>query len=141
MGTPDFAVSALDALCAAGQQVVLAVTQPDKQKGRGRKVIQTPVKMCAEKWGVPVFQPVKIREADAIEKIRSLAPDLIVVAAGAVLMFCVSLWKGRRPLFESINAKPVLVRGFFLWALILIAFVFGVYGIGFDASKFIYNQF
>ena len=81
MGTPDFAVSALDALCAAGQQVVLAVTQPDRQKGRGRKVIQTPVKMCAEKWGVPVFQPVKIREADAIEKIRSLAPDLIVVAA------------------------------------------------------------
>lgn len=81
MGTPDFAVSALDALCAAGQQVVLAVTQPDRQKGRGRKVIQTPVKMCAEKWGVPVFQPVKIREADVIEKIRSLAPDLIVVAA------------------------------------------------------------
>lgn len=81
MGTPDFAVSALDALCADGQEVVLAVTQPDRQKGRGRKVIQTPVRICAEKWGVPVFQPARIREPEAIERIRSLAPDLIVVAA------------------------------------------------------------
>lgn len=81
MGTPDFAVSALDALCRDGQQVILAVTQPDRQKGRGRKVIQTPVKICAEKWNVPVFQPSRIRDPEAIEKIRQLAPDLIVVAA------------------------------------------------------------
>ena len=81
MGTPDFAVAALDALCRDGQNVILAVTQPDRQKGRGRKVIQTPVKVCAEKWNVPVFQPDRIREPEAIEKIRSLAPDLIVVAA------------------------------------------------------------
>ena len=74
-------------------------------------------------------------------ELGATAADLIVVAAGAVLMLCVSLWKGRRPLFESINAKPVAVRGFFLWALILIVVVFGTYGIGFDASKFIYNQF
>ena len=81
MGTPDFAVSALEALCRAGKDVILAVTQPDRQKGRGRKVIETPVKICAEKWGVPVYQPVRIREAEPIEKIRSLEPDLIVVAA------------------------------------------------------------
>ena len=81
MGTPDFAVAALDALCAAGQNVILAVTQPDRQKGRGRKVIQTPVSVCAQKWGVPVFQPARIREPEAVEKIRSLQPDLIVVAA------------------------------------------------------------
>ena len=81
MGTPDFAVAALEALCQAGKDVILAVTQPDRQKGRGRKVIETPVKICAEKWGVPVYQPVRIREAEPIEIIRSLAPDLIVVAA------------------------------------------------------------
>ena len=81
MGTPDFAVRALDALCAAKQEVILAVTQPDRQKGRGRKVIQTPVSVCAQKWGVPVFQPAKIRAPEAIAKIRGLAPDLIVVAA------------------------------------------------------------
>lgn len=81
MGTPDFAVAALDALCRDGQEVILAVTQPDRQKGRGRKVIQTPVKECALKWGVPVFQPARIREPEAVEQIRSLSPDLIVVAA------------------------------------------------------------
>ncbi|MDO5132564.1 MAG: methionyl-tRNA formyltransferase [Eubacteriales bacterium] len=81
MGTPDFAVRALDALCASGEEVILAVTQPDRQKGRGRKVIRTPVRLCAEKWGVPVFQPAKIREPEAVAKIRELAPDLIVVAA------------------------------------------------------------
>lgn len=81
MGTPDFAVAALDALCEAGRDVVLVVTQPDRQKGRGRKVIKTPVKECAERRGIPVFQPVRVREPEAIERIRSLAPDLIVVAA------------------------------------------------------------
>ena len=81
MGTPDFAVAALEALCRDGREVILAVTQPDRQKGRGRKVIQTPVKICAEKWNVPVFQPSRIRDPEAIERIRGLAPDLIIVAA------------------------------------------------------------
>ena len=81
MGTPEFAAAALDALCADGRDVILAVSQPDRQKGRGRKVIPTPVRACAEKWNVPVFQPARIREPEAVEKIRALAPDLIVVAA------------------------------------------------------------
>lgn len=81
MGTPDFAVAALDALCASGQEVILAVTQPDRQRGRGRKVIQTPVSLCAQKWGVPVFQPSRIRDPEAVGTIRDLSPDLIVVAA------------------------------------------------------------
>ena len=81
MGTPDFAACALDALCADGRDVILAVSQPDRQKGRGRKVIPTPVHVCADKCNVPVFQPARIREPGAIEKIRALAPDLIIVAA------------------------------------------------------------
>ena len=81
MGTPDFAACALDALCADGREVILAVSQPDRQKGRGRKVIPTPVHLCAQKWNIPVFQPARIREPEAIESIRALSPDLIVVAA------------------------------------------------------------
>lgn len=81
MGTPAFAVEALEALCRDGQEVILAVTQPDRQKGRGRNVICTPVKECAEKWNIPVFQPARIREPEAVERIRALAPDLIIVAA------------------------------------------------------------
>lgn len=81
MGTPEFAARALDALCSAGAEVILAVSQPDRQKGRGRKVIPTPVRACAEKWGVPVYSPVRIRDPEAVGRIRALAPDLIVVAA------------------------------------------------------------
>ena len=55
MGTPDFAVGPLEAVLAAGHQVTLVVTQPDKQKGRGKEVSYTPVKECAIKHNIPVF--------------------------------------------------------------------------------------
>ena len=60
MGTPDFSVGTLEALIEAGHEVVLAVTQPDKPKGRGGKMQYTPVKEAALAHGIPVFQPVKI---------------------------------------------------------------------------------
>lgn len=81
MGTPDFAVGALDALIEAGHQVAAVVTQPDKPKGRGKEVQMTPVKACALTHGIPVFQPVKIKEPEAAETLREYGADIFVVAA------------------------------------------------------------
>lgn len=86
MGTPDFSVGTLEALVEAGHEVVLAVTQPDKPKGRGKEMQFTPVKECAIKYGIPVFQPVKVREASCIEELRKYEADImIVVAFGQIL--------------------------------------------------------
>ncbi len=81
MGTPDFAVGALEAILAAGHQVAAVVTQPDKPKGRGKEVQMTPVKRCALSHGIPVFQPMKIREPEAVEQLRGYKAELFVVAA------------------------------------------------------------
>ena len=81
MGTPEFAVPSLEALVAAGHQVVGVFSQPDKPKNRGMKLQSTPVKLCAMVHDLPVYQPTKLRDGTALETIRSLAPDLIVVAA------------------------------------------------------------
>ncbi|MDD5938342.1 MAG: methionyl-tRNA formyltransferase [Clostridiales bacterium] len=81
MGTPDFAVSSLRALIDAGHEICGVFTQPDKPKNRGMKLLPTPVKECALAHGIPVFQPVKLRDGTALAQIRELAPELIVVAA------------------------------------------------------------
>ena len=81
MGTPDFAVPSLEALAAAGHQLVGAFSQPDKPKNRGMKLQPTPVKVCAQGLGVPVFQPAKLRDGTALETICQLDLELIVVAA------------------------------------------------------------
>lgn len=81
MGTPDFAVESLEALLEAGYMVSAVVTQPDRQKGRDRKVQFSPVKECALAHGLPVFQPEKIRMAEAVEKLREYEADIFVVAA------------------------------------------------------------
>ncbi len=81
MGTPDFSVSALESLKEAGEDVVLTVTQPDRAKGRSGKPGMSPVKECALKLGLKVFQPEKIRDPEAVKVIRDLSPDLIVVSA------------------------------------------------------------
>ncbi len=81
MGTPDFAVGALEALIQAGHQVTAVVTQPDKPKGRGKEMQITPVKACALKYNIPVFQPVKIKTPEAVEQLRAYEADIFVVAA------------------------------------------------------------
>lgn len=79
MGTPDFAVGTLEALHEAGHEVTLVVSQPDKPKGRGHELQPTPVKAAAERLGLPVFQPVKVREAT--EVLEQTEADVMVVAA------------------------------------------------------------
>lgn len=80
MGTPDFAVPVLEALIKA-HQVVGVVTQPDKKKGRGKAVQFPPVKETALAHGIPVYQPVRVREEAFLAQLKDLAPDVIVVAA------------------------------------------------------------
>ncbi|NHW37980.1 methionyl-tRNA formyltransferase [Paenibacillus aceris] len=81
MGTPDFAVPSLQALLEEGYNVTTVVTQPDRPKGRKRVLTPPPVKVEAEKHGIPVLQPEKLRQADSVELLRQLKPDLIVTAA------------------------------------------------------------
>lgn len=81
MGTPDFAVPPLRALVKAGYEVVGVVTQPDKPKGRSKTLLPPPVKEEALKYNIPVYQPLKVREPEFMETLKSLAPDVIVVAA------------------------------------------------------------
>lgn len=86
MGTPDFAVAPLEAIIKAGHEVTAVVTQPDKQKGRGKEVQMTPVKECALKNGIPVLQPVKIKEPEAIEELKKYPADIFVIAAFGQLL-------------------------------------------------------
>ena len=81
MGTPEFAVPSLEKLIAAGHQICGVFTQPDKPKNRGMKLLPTPVKVCAQAHGIPVHQPVKLRDGTALALIQALDPELIVVAA------------------------------------------------------------
>lgn len=81
MGTPDFAVGTLEAVVAAGHEVVLAVTQPDKPKGRGRRMQFPPVKEAALAHSIEVYQPRRVREPECVEYLRKYEPDMIVVAA------------------------------------------------------------
>ena len=86
MGTPDFAVAPLEALIQAGHQIIAVVTQPDKPKGRGKEVQVTPVKECALVHQIPVFQPIKIKEKEAVEQLRTYGADVFVVAAFGQLL-------------------------------------------------------
>ena len=86
MGTPDFAVAPLEAIIQAGHEVTAVVTQPDKQKGRGKEVQMTPVKECALSHGIPVLQPVKIKEPEAVAELKKYPADIFVVAAFGQLL-------------------------------------------------------
>lgn len=81
MGTPDFAVASLEEIIRAGHEVVLAVTQPDKPKGRGKALAFPPVKECAVSHGIEVFQPRRIKDDANVEYLKKYKPDIIIVAA------------------------------------------------------------
>lgn len=81
MGTPDFAVGPLEAIIEAGHEVTAVVTQPDKPRGRGKEMAASPVKECAQKHGIPVLTPVKIKAAEAVAQLREYPADIFVVAA------------------------------------------------------------
>ncbi len=86
MGTPEFALPSLEALHQAGAPILLVVTQPDRPKGRGRKVVAPPVKVLAGAKGLPVYQPQKVKSSEAIERIAAVDPVCIVVAAYGQLL-------------------------------------------------------
>lgn len=81
MGTPDFSVGTLEALIEAGHEITLVVSQPDKPKGRGHELQPTPVKEVALRHDLQIFQPVKIREEAAVQRIRETEADAIIVVA------------------------------------------------------------
>ncbi len=81
MGTPDFACPTLQKLIERGENLVAVVTQPDRPKGRGQKLMPPPVKEMAATNGIPVYQPLKVRDPGFVDIIRALKPDVIVVVA------------------------------------------------------------
>lgn len=81
MGTPEFAVPALDTLVAGPHDVCAVVSQPDRRSGRGRKIVPAPVKVAAQAAGIRLMQPEKVNTEELIRSIRQLSPDLLVVVA------------------------------------------------------------
>ena len=105
-GTPRFAVPTLEALLASRHQVALVVTQPDRPRGRGQKVTDSPVKAAARAHGVPVYQPDRLRDPEVAETLRGHVPDLGVVAAYGKLIPGVLL---RLPRLGMINVHASLL--------------------------------
>ena len=81
MGTPDFSVGALEALIAAGYEILTVVTQPDRPKGRNKELTVSPVKECAQRHGLSVYQPQKIKAAESVAYLKTLQADIYIVAA------------------------------------------------------------
>lgn len=81
MGTPEFAVPSLEALLRSDDQVVGVISQPDRPKGRGQQLVSPPVKLVAERAGIPILQPLKIRVPEFMQALSAWKPDLIAVTA------------------------------------------------------------
>jgi methionyl-tRNA formyltransferase len=86
LGTPEFAVPALEAIAEAGHQIEAVFTQPDRPKGRGQALAASPVKQTAVRLGLPVFQPERVRRAEVVEQLAGIKPDaMIVVGYGQII--------------------------------------------------------
>ena len=109
MGTPDFAVASLRRLVEDGHEICGVFTQPDKPKNRGHKLAFSPVKEYALSQGLTVYQPTKLRDGTALELVRSLAPELTVVAAyGRILPE--DILACRPSLAPSMSIRPLLPK-------------------------------
>ena len=124
-GTPEFAAVTLDALLKSEHQVVGVLTQPDRPAGRGRKVSASAVKLRAIEAGVPVLQPLSLKQPDAIDSVAALGPDvLVVVAYGLILpasilslpaLGCLNIhgsllprWRGAAPIHRAVLAGDAM---------------------------------
>lgn len=106
MGTPAFALPALEQLFIRNYPVLGVVTQPDRPQGRGQKEVAPPVKLLAQKLGLPVFQPEKVKDPSFIEILHNLQPEMIVVAAyGQILPKAVIDF----PPLKCLNIHPSLL--------------------------------
>ncbi|WP_269531390.1 methionyl-tRNA formyltransferase [Chitinimonas sp. BJYL2] len=85
-GTPEFAATALKALIAAGHEIVMVLSQPDRPAGRGMKLLASPVKQVALEHGLPVYQPEKLRTDEQQAPLRALDADVMVVAAYGIIL-------------------------------------------------------
>jgi methionyl-tRNA formyltransferase len=122
MGTPDFALPSLQILHEQNYPIVGVVTQPDRPRGRGLKAVAPPVKILAQKFGLPVFQPEKVRNPSSLEMFYQLKPDMVVVVAfGQILpkeiidyppMRCLNIHPSLLPKYRG--AAPInwpIIRG------------------------------
>lgn len=121
MGTPDFAVPALQALAGDAYRIAAVVTQPDRPQGRRRKLTPSPVKLAAQALGLPVLQPEKVRSPAALAQVAALLPDVLVTAAYGQLLpqrlldlprvGCINVhasllprWRGAAPIHRALLA-------------------------------------
>jgi methionyl-tRNA formyltransferase len=121
MGTPEFAVNSLELLVTNRYELVAVYTQPDRVAGRGLSQVQSPVKRLALAYGLPVRQPVKLRDKGVIAEIAGLSPDVIVVAAyaqklsQAVLdipeLGCVNIHPSLLPKYRGVSPVPAAILG------------------------------
>ena len=124
-GTPEISVPVLEALQATDHDIVMVLTQPDRPAGRGRKLTASPVKLCAQQYNLPVYQPDSLKTATAQEAIKQLQPDLIIVIAYGLMvpqivldipkLGCINLhvsllprWRGAAPIQRALLAGDTL---------------------------------
>ncbi len=118
MGTPEFAVPTFEHLMASKHDLVAVVTQPDRPRGRGQKLAQTPIKKTASESGFNVLQPESMRDSNFSQTLKSLEPDLMVVVAFSILPRKIL----RAPRLGSINLHPSLLPAYrgaapIVWAI------------------------
>lgn len=106
MGTSDFAIPSLKAIIQSRHEIVGVVSQPDKPQGRGRKIVAPPVKQLAREHSLPVYQPNSIKTPEAIDTIKVMQPDLVVVVSfGQIIPKAILDY----PLYGAINVHASLL--------------------------------